>query len=344
MTSASKHRPMASINRQLTGRALQLLLALVLATKALHAQDSGAEVRTAARDLAVQGAEAFDHHDYATALDRFGRAYSLVPAPSISIMQARSLSKMGRVIEALDSYEKTQRMQLAADAPDAFRQAVVDARVESEELWTHVPHLTIHVRVSPVAPNNLTILLDSKQVPGALLDIARPIDPGQHQVIVKAEGYVSETRSITLELNERVTVDIPLIAKSSPAKSPSLEFVSSRPNSNDRPARDPVASIKPWAWVAVGVGTAGLAVSAVTGVIALNKKATLDEQCHPGCPADAASDISTFRTTRTISYVSLLGGAASLGLGGYILLRSPSEQRFVGASLGPAHAGIWGVF
>jgi len=334
---------MASRIRRSVGRALKLLLALALATKALYAQDSGAEVRTAARDLAVQGAEAFDHRDYATALDRFGRAYSLVPAPSISIMQARSLAKMGRIIEALDRYEKTQHMQLAADAPDAFRQAVVDARIESEELWNHVPRLTIHVHVSPAAPNNLAILLDSKQVPGALLDVGRPIDPGPHKVDVSATGYVSETRSITIEPNERVTLDIPLIANSS-STTLSLGVVSSRPQANDRPARDPVASIKPWAWVAVGVGTAGLALSAVTGVVALNKKATLDEQCHPGCPAEAASDISTFRTTRTISYVSLLGGAASLGLGSYILLRSPGEQGYVGATLGPTHAGIWGAF
>ena len=67
-----------------------LILACVLATPLARAED--AETRTAARDLATQGAQAFDAGRYAEAGDFFRRAHELVHAPSILLMQARSLA------------------------------------------------------------------------------------------------------------------------------------------------------------------------------------------------------------------------------------------------------------
>ncbi len=64
--------------------------------------------RTTARDLALQGSEAFDHGQYQVALDLFQRAGELVRAPTISLMQARSLSQLGRWVEAMDAYEGVQ--------------------------------------------------------------------------------------------------------------------------------------------------------------------------------------------------------------------------------------------
>jgi hypothetical protein len=327
-----------------TSPVLLLAFALTLMSRGTYAQNSEAELRTAARDLAAQGADAFEHQEYATALDRFGRAFSLIRAPSISIMQARSLAHLGRVLEALDKYEKTQRMPLAEDATDAFRQAVLDSRREGEELWLRVPRLTIHVRVARQTPQDLYITLDSKPVPAALLDVERPVDPGQHQIKVTAQGYETEKRTVTLEAGDHVTVDIPL-------NMPTPAAASSAPNrdvsgaiASDQPFRNPSRSSRPWGWAAVGVGSAGLALSAITGIVALEKKSTLDSQCHPGCPPSAADDLSTFRTTRTLSYVSLVAGSASLGLGGYILLTGSRDTAYIGASISPTQAGIKGAF
>jgi hypothetical protein len=92
------------------------------------------------------------------------------------------------------------------------------------------------------------------------------------------------------------------------------------------------------------VGSAGLVSSAITGAVALHEKSTLDSVCQPGCPASAAQDIDSFRTMRTLSYVSLAVGAASLGIGGYLLLSGSRDTAHVGVSLGPTHAGVRGAF
>jgi hypothetical protein len=323
---------------------LAMLLALGLSTHTLRAQDSDAETRTAARDLAAQGAEAFERQDYATALDRFTRAFSLVKAPSISVMEARSLAKLGRMLEALDKYERTQRTPLAEDAPDAFRQAVSDAQREGRELWRRVPRLMIHARVPRGTSESLKILLDSKPVPAALLDVQRPIDPGLHQVDAAADGYDSVSRVVTVQAGDQVTLDIPLNSTMvNPQTVPTL-VPTARPVAGDPPNRDSRSAASPWGWAAVGVGTAGLLLSTVTGVIALEKKSTLDSLCSPGCPPRAADDISAFRTARTLSYVGLLGGAAFFGAGSYVLLSGSHDGAALGASVGPMNANLWGTF
>jgi len=97
--------------------ALGLLSAALLCASSASAED--AEMRTAARDLATQGAQAFEAGEYAQASDFFRRAHELVPAPSIALLQARSLAKLGQLLEAVDIYEQTARFKLLGDAPEA---------------------------------------------------------------------------------------------------------------------------------------------------------------------------------------------------------------------------------
>src|SRR5689334_5824751 len=69
------------------------------ATRVAFAQEDDPLKRSAARDLAIQGAEAYDAGDFSTALDRFTRASALVSAPTLLVMQARSFLALGRWLE-----------------------------------------------------------------------------------------------------------------------------------------------------------------------------------------------------------------------------------------------------
>jgi hypothetical protein len=300
-------------------------------------------MRTVARELARQGADAFEQRDYATALDRLTRAYSLFRAPTISLLQARALARLGRLVEALDKYEETQRVPLGDEPPDPFLKAVGEAKDEAQELRARVPRISIQVRAVHGRLDGLSVQLDGKPVPTALLDVERPIDPGMHQVTVKANSYDPVVRQAQLAEGDRVALQIALDAprRAEPmdepeAKAPAPDAL---PSSIDDPSQRPL-----FGWIGVGVGTVGIAAFAVSGVMALQRKSNLDSVCHPGCPPSAAQDIDSFRTMRTISYVSLVAGAASLGLGGYLLLSGSPESAHVAVSIGPASASIGGAF
>ncbi len=328
-------------------RPMAATLTLALASLA-QAEEPDAQTRTIARDLASQGVEAFEQQDYPVALDRLTRAYDLVPAPTISVVRARALAKLDRVLEALDEYARTRNAPLADNAPPAFKKAVEDARQEGDLLWTRVPRLTIHVRAFNTTLKDAQVLLDSKRLPVAMLEVAQPVNPGSHEVKVGADGYVPEARTLTIDYGQSVILDIALNsnrrAKDLASISPTLESGSTIAVDASSADRSRANRFQPWAWTAVGVGAAGLAASGISGVIALEKKSSLDAQCQSGCPQNVASDITAFRTARTLSYTSFFVGSALVGVGGYVLLTHMGEHHSLGAALGLGHASLWGAF
>src|ERR1044071_4652236 len=60
-----------------------------------------------ARSVAVSGREAFNAGDYETALSMFRKAYELFPAPTVVLYEARTLEKMGLLIEAVEAFART---------------------------------------------------------------------------------------------------------------------------------------------------------------------------------------------------------------------------------------------
>jgi hypothetical protein len=320
-----------------------ILIFLAIRSAPSHAQGADAEMRTVARELARQGADAFEQRDYATALDRLTRAYSLFRAPTISLLQARALARLGRFVEALDKYEETQRLPLGDEPPDPFVKAVSEAKDEAQQLRARVPRISIQVRAVHGRLDGLSVHLDGKPVPSALLDVERPIDPGMHQVTVKANAYDPVVRQAQLAEGDRVVLQIALDGppKAQPADAPEPNA----PAPDALPVSTNDASQRQlFGWLGVGVGTVGLAAFAASGVMALQKKSDLDAVCRPGCPPSAAQDIDSFRSMRTISYVSLVAGAASLGVGGYLLLSGSPESAHIAVSVGPANASIGGAF
>lgn len=323
--------------RRLQGALLALALGLAVWSHgaSARADEQEAQTRMAARELAVSGAEAFDREDFATALDRFQRAESLYKVPSIAVMVARCMARLGRVVEAVDKYEETLRMPLDAAAPEAFQRAVADAKAEVEGVRARVARLELRLPVD--APAELQVTLDDRQVPKALLGVPTPVNPGVHHVTAHAAGREPYSYDVNLPEGAQQALEITL---------PPLRSAERQQPADEQPAavrhstkKDP--SLLPIGLFA-GSGVA-LAVGTISGIVALGKKSTLDEQCHPGCPASMSSDLDTFRLTRTISYVGFGVGLVAAGAGTYFLLHESSGGQ-VGALLVPGGASVAGTF
>jgi hypothetical protein len=295
-------------------------------------------MRTAARELATLGAEAYEQKDFRLAYDRLTRAFALYPVPSISIMQARSLQQLGQFVDALDRFEETRRMPLAEDAPEAFRVAVRDAAAEGEQLRTRIPRLFIQVSRGGVATTDVAVTIDGRVLPDVLLNVDCPVDPGEHVVVVKAKAAVSVTRQVKILEKERVVLDISLDV-AAPLPTPSWELMSpvasSPPPSNTR---------KWWGWGAVGGGAAALLGAAITGKVALGKQSSLDRKCDPGCPVGSEGEIDAFRTYRTASYVTASASVVLVGVGGYLLLTQGSSGAKTAVSVGGNGVTLSGRF
>ena len=322
-------------HRRVRSSTLVAALVLFLGSGQARAAEADLQTRTAARDLAVQGVDAFEANDYATALDRFNRAAELISAPSISIMQARSLVKLGRWIEALDRYSNVSSATVAADAPEAFRRAQSDAIKEASELRANMPRLEIQSPAERGEAAALSVKLDGRAVPAALLDVEQPVDPGPHTVQAEADGSVVFRRTVQLSATQRVNVLI----------TPGSVEANTSPSTEEpaAPAMSP-PSKRVWSYVAFGVGGLGFTVAAVSGAVALEKQSKLDAACNPTCPSSSADDLASFHSNRALAITGLVVGAAGVGVGVYLFLSGHGEASQVAARLTPRGAELVGTF
>lgn len=296
---------------------LSLLSGALLCTSSAFAQD--AEIRTAARDLATQGAQAFEAGDYARASDFFRRAHELVPAPSIALLRARSLAKLGQLLEAIDIYEQTARFKLPDDAPEAYLQAVDTARIEMEDVRRRLPRLKLTL-IGVDSSEHPQVSMDDKPTPDALLGVERPTNPGQHRIEARVAGQLRATRELSMVEGQSYQLELdvrPLRPEPKPIVAAAVASDATSSHSWQ----------KTGGYVALGVGVLGLGIGTYTGIVALNRKSELDSVCNPNCPPSSAGDIDSFRSNRTVSYVSFGVGIAAAATGvALLVLGKPSAE------------------
>lgn len=314
---------------------------------AIAAEQLDPETRVLAREFAIRGAEAFDAGDFTVALEHFNRASAILDVPSIAVMQARTLVKLGRWIEGLDRFQRTARLQLPPNAPTPYKEAVVRASAEADALRARIPQLTLEL--SPgmaLERNGVEIHFDDKVVARALLNISRPVDPGTHEVRAASNGVVYFKRVLEIAPNERVQVLIP----PAPREHQTTAGLTTSPGPDKSPAPTATrsdAGVTEHNWPLYGtLGLTGLGVAGAitTAVLASSHKATLDDVCNPSgeCPREYEGEISALKTERTLFYVStgltVLAGSVAAYLwlsdrdepGGVALRLSPSSAMLVG--------------
>ncbi len=189
--------------------AASLLLAALGFGAPLAAQSDGD--KAAARRLAQDAIVAYRAERYEEALDKAQRAQALYDAPVHLLYMARALVKLGRLVEAAETYRTLGRLQLPANAPAPFREAIETAPVELAAFEAKIPLLRIEV--SPAGAPGLELWLDGQPVSSALLGVERPVDPGEHRIKAKAAGKAAVEQSVKLGLGEARTVQLALTSQ-----------------------------------------------------------------------------------------------------------------------------------
>lgn len=311
--------------------------------------------RATARQLGRQGVAALKARDYAKALDLFTRGERLYKAPTLSLGRARALAGAGRLVSALEAYRDVVREGPGPKPTDAFRKAVADAAAEAAKLEPRVGNVLIAVEGPPAA----RVTLDGEPLPDASVGVKRPIDPGAHVARARADGYAPAEVSFRVAegASEVVTVRLERDGPA-PAAGPLTPTTPDARTARAPEAPPPAAAAAVTAsggssvrrtlgFTALGVGGASLVVGGVTGLMAVGKHATLDDECASGrCPPGQRDTLDSYRTLGTISTVGFVAGAALAGAGAYLLITAPKRAEGASARLwwGPAGGGLAGTF
>ncbi len=275
--------------------------------------------RAEVRELGGQAIKLYDAGKYAEALDLFQRANKLIPAPSLAVRIARSLVKLGRLVEASEMYLEATRYKIEPGAPPAYRQAQKEAQTERDLLLPRIPKLRVIV-TGPMT-DATEVLLDGKPLPRELFDTLVPVDPGTHDararrddVTVKASATVAEGG------NGRVELKLP-------------ELIDKQRAAHDaKEATWRAGTIAAWS-----VAGAGLVTFAVAGGVALKQKHDLDELCpERSCRDNAFKELDAYNGARIATTVGLGIGAAGVVAGTTLLfLRPKPPPALDGARRGP---------
>jgi hypothetical protein len=176
------------------------------------------------------------------------------------------------------------------------------------------------------------------------------LDPGHH-VITAGENGVARA---AVDLAER---DVKTISLTLPAEAPASASATAAPVGPESPAtaHESPHTARTIAIAGFGVGAAGLAAGAITGLMSIQKTNQLKSTCGPSntCAPSNASDLDAARTTATVSTIAFVvaGAGVAVGVGALLIgdrhspdASAPQTGVRVTPWIGLGAAGVRGSF
>ncbi len=322
-----------------------LLAVTLLASNRAGAQEADQRARSAARELAEQGATALQNGDTNGAVDKLERAWQIVHLPTVGLWSARALAKAGRLVGAAERYNDVVRWSGTSDAKQT--QAQADAAKEREALLPRIPNVTLVVEGAKA--NEVKVTLDGEPVLAALVGAPQPIDPQQH-VARATRGSDTAEQAFDIAEGQQLTVSLKFGAAGAATPPPPAAAAAATPTPTTTPETAPPAATSPspaeteksssgWGTqkiVAVALGGAGVVsgvVSVVFTVSAASKKSDADKYCTGSACRDqrGVNLLSDARSAGNIATITGIAGIALVGAGVVVFLTAPSSS---GTSVG----------
>lgn len=325
-----------------------LLFAVVLATSmmtaaaASAAEPSPADIAQA-RDLSVQAQQMFEQGKLEESEKHWIAAEKLYPAaPTLTLGLARTQAKLGKLVLSQENYKKIIREnENNPNLSPAFKDAVESAKAEVGAVSARIANVIIKVE-GPASP---TVTIDGQPVSASTLGLKRPVDPGAHTIKAEAQGYTPVTQNF--QVAEAGLAEANIKMEKGPDGSP--------PGQGSKVEVGPgKSSNKTMAFVAFGVGGAGLIFGAVTGILAIGKHGDLADKCaNDKCPSNLQDDVDSYKTMGLLSTIGFIVGGVGAAAGTVLLITAPKEGSSTAATtrktgwtpyIGAGGGGIRGTF
>ncbi len=349
-------------SHRLLAATLGLFCTTQLSTRGASAEDASATETAAARALAVDGLKLAQAGNCAEALPKLERAEKLYHAPVVASRLGECYVSVGRLVEGTEILRKVLREPQSGEPAPGLVKALERAQKALDAAKPKIAGLT--VKVAAVA--ELSVKVDGNAVVGAMLDTEIPSDPGEHTVEASAPGFLKASTRISMSEGERKTVTLTLsrdpnaplapvaapAATSSAAASPARTAAPPASVASNSPEYGAHSPDRTAAYVAFGLGAAGVGVGSVLGVMTMKQHKDLQSSCPSDmCPKDQQQDLDDAKRLGNFSTIAFGVGAAGVVLGTVLFFAagsssvdhakvSPQPRKFAGlsnprAALGP---------
>lgn len=299
-----------------------LLLAVALSAPPTWAvgvspQNATAKQNKDASKSFQQAQRLYQDKKYADALKEFRASYDIVASPNTRLMIARVLRDSGKLADAYAELEST--ITDATKAGDKYSQAASAAHEDLEALKARVGFVKVEVQPSG---SGATVTIGSHAFDADAADKPVVVEPGKVTVVVTGSGGTEVKKDVDVAAGATETVSFDLTGKAVPT-SKSEEPPSEQKPTETKVELGPNTKLRTWAYVAGGVGAAGLITFGVFGILNNSKYHQLQDDCPGGnCPAGRSNDIDSGRTYQTIANIGLVVGIVGVAAGTTLFILS----------------------
>jgi hypothetical protein len=290
--------------------------------------------------------------DWLRACEAFQQSFDLDPSVSTLVKIGRCREHEGRWASALTEYRRAFDLnRTLAQSPGRAAELDTVVREAIAALAVRVPRFRL---VIVPKPPTFALSLDGTDISPGLLDAPLPVDPGEHEIVMRAAGYreerirVTAVEGTTRDVRVTTAQDAPtnrVVALDAPA--PGSPLTPSPPttatpitpiappmhadvSANSAATASPTAagsSPRVVGWGLLGAGGATLAAAAFFGVRTLTLAADSQKYCNADkrCTSDGLDLLDQARGAQTTGLVLAGVGAAIAGTGIVVLATAPAH-------------------
>lgn len=298
-------------------------------------ESEGPEADSSPPDLALAGKakaqtlydearEQMDSGDFAGACPRLEESQRLDPAVSTEFWLADCYENINRFASAWELYMSVAAV--AAEAGEEEREQIARDRAAAVEV--KLSYVTL--KLDGPRPPGLSLVHDGSALTPADLEVALPIDAGEHHLTLSAPGYQTFSLDYLIAVDEKSKfLNIPRL-KSTPAPPPEVA-----------PKRIPMRQI---ALVGAGTGIVTMGVGGLLGLVAKGKANQAD--CVDNiCTAAGVETRESARAMGNTATVLMIVGGALTAAGATLYFLNPGAHdktlALTPTLLGAALFGTW---
>lgn len=305
--------------------------ALLVAIGVLLGAGGTARADEAAAEAAFRRGQALlEQKKYQQACQAFEESYREDPAIGAQLNTARCYEKWGKLATALRAYREALR--LVREAKDR-REA--DLVTLLRELEPKVPTLAVTLPEGREAPEKLSLSLDGTALPLTALGKPQPLDPGEHELVLRLGEGPPRSFPISVRVRERATLELP------------AEALAAAEPVEPEPAPEPAPRGRTRRWTGLGVAGVGVAALGVGTYLAIDAKSSYQAAFDAYCFADSkqCTPLGLERTADARQQANwataVVGvGLAAIAAGAVLYVTAPrDDERPSRAALVPV---VWG--